>query len=101
MAPVSIYNNTPFGTILEFGYIDRTGKFVIPPQFSDAHPFSGGIAKIQDDGKYGFINRDGKLITELMFDDASDFVDGIASVKLGTRTGYIDRTGKYIWSPSK
>jgi hypothetical protein len=30
----------------KFGYIDKTGAMVIPPQFDDAKAFSGGLAAV-------------------------------------------------------
>lgn len=51
----------------KYGYIDRTGKEVIKPQYEIARYFSEGIAvvgkKIKEDGreisKYGFIDKKG------------------------------------------
>ena len=50
---------------------DRTGKFVIKPQWSDALPFHQGVAavRIADPG--------------------------------GLRQGYIDKTGNSIWPPTR
>ena len=43
------------------GYIDKTGKMVIPPQFSPAKDFSEGLAAVRigdaTTGKWGFIYR--------------------------------------------
>ena len=31
----------------KYGFIDKSGKVVIEPQFDDAEPFSEGLAKVQ------------------------------------------------------
>jgi hypothetical protein len=38
-----------------WGYINKSGKFVIAPQFADAGSFSEGLAPVEIDGKYGYI----------------------------------------------
>lgn len=83
------------------GYIDRTGRFIIKPQFEEAYEFSNGLARVQDGGKYGYIDKTGNVVIDLMFDDAQDFKQGLARVTLGARSGYINETGKYVWKPSK
>lgn len=44
------------------GYIDKTGRFVIKPQFKSAEPFSGGLARVGDGEKFGYIDKTGKYI---------------------------------------
>ena len=84
-----------------WGYIDRTGKPVISPQFDDASSFSDGLASVRVgdtvNGKWGYINRDGVLTINPQFDSAYDFAGGLARVVVGDEMGYIDKTGKYIW----
>lgn len=83
----------------KFGFIDKTGKVVIPPQFQVAFPFSEGLAQIRsNDGtslKVGFIDKAGKTVIPLQFSDAADFSEGVALVRTqeGT-TAFIDKTGK-------
>ena len=31
----------------KYGFIDKSGKMVIEPQFDDAEPFSEGLAKVR------------------------------------------------------
>lgn len=53
-----------------YGYIDRDGNFVIPPQFKFAHPFESGIASVTIEIPYtgvrvdAFINKAGDIIWE-------------------------------------
>ena len=55
----------------KFGFIDKTGKLVIPAQFDDAEPFSKGLAVVKIKGKYGFIDKAGKLVIPAKFDEVN------------------------------
>ncbi|HEY0003193.1 MAG TPA: WG repeat-containing protein [Pyrinomonadaceae bacterium] len=95
-----------------YGYIDATGKFVIPPQFDQAEKFSQGLAHVRVVNKHGFIDHTGKFVFPLEFDAADDFFYGIAKVGVGDyrrvrprpferqKIGYIDTRGNYIWRPT-
>lgn len=41
-----VFKETPGGGC-KFGYIDTTGKLVIPYQFDDADFFKGGVARVK------------------------------------------------------
>ena len=46
----------------KFGFIDKTGKVVIPCKWEEAKDFSEGLAPVQyDNGKWGFIDKYGLL----------------------------------------
>ena len=42
------------------GFIDTTGKLVIPCEYSCGEGFSEGLAPVMKGGKAGFIAKDGK-----------------------------------------
>ena len=90
-----VYPGTP---TFKYGFIDRTGKFVIEPQFEMAGDFSGGLAAVgfaksitvlqgieRQDGKiisenrlksivkWGFINETGRIVINPMFDSVENF----------------------------
>jgi hypothetical protein len=81
----------------KWGYMDKTGKVAIEPQFEMAYSFSEGMARVKQYGKYTFIDKMGKIIAEPVFDGAEDFSGGLARVQIGTRWGYIDHQGRYVW----
>ena len=59
----------------KFGYIDKTGKFVIAPQFADAGSFWGGIACVSMGGdKWWYINKNGEKVYHDM-DGANELFD--------------------------
>src|SRR5688572_18741627 len=84
----------------KWGYIDRTGKIVIKPQFVWAEEFSEGLAAIEnEDGKHGYIDESGAVVIEAKFDNWTDFSEGLAAVSIDFEWGYIDRTGKWAIQP--
>jgi hypothetical protein len=46
------------------GYIDATGRVVIPPRFDEAWPFTDGAALVRVGGKWGYVNKSGAFIWE-------------------------------------
>ena len=68
------------------GYIDKTGKLVIPYQYGtvegDAADFSEGLAWVSNgDGKIGYIDKTGKLVIPYQYSRAGDFSEGLARVE--------------------
>lgn len=46
----------------QWGYIDRQGKMVIPPQWDHADAFCHGLALVEKDGKLAYINLAGETV---------------------------------------
>jgi hypothetical protein len=67
----------------DYEYIDRSGKIVINPQFSDATVFRGGLALVKssgDDQKWGYISESGTFAIPAVYQDATFFSEGLAWV---------------------
>ena len=63
------------------GMIDTRGQLIIPCQYDDIHPFSEGLAAIENsDGKWGFINKNNKIVIPCIYKSAESFSNGIAYV---------------------
>ena len=81
------------------GYIDKTGDFVIAPQFQDAFGFSEGLAAVEVDlmkcqeRKWGYIDKSGRIVIEPQYEAAYSFSEGIAVVKSEGLYSFIDRNG--------
>jgi hypothetical protein len=83
-----------------WGYIDRTGKYIVAPIYPNALGFSEGLAAVQiPKGKWGYIDRAGRMAIEARFQWASSFSEGLACVMLNGRFGFIDQTGKIVINP--
>jgi hypothetical protein len=83
--------------VVQMGYIDRTGKQVIKPQFSAARIFSEGLASVQRrNEKWGYIDKTGQMVIEPQFDWANPFKNGHASVTIDGNEKVIDRTGRIV-----
>lgn len=66
MARVS--NETP-NYEFKFGYIDKTGKEIIPCQFDYAELDSTkGLIKVSKNGKYGYYDTNGKLVVDFTYE---------------------------------
>lgn len=85
-----------------YGYIDTTGKLVVPIQYEGAVRFSENLAAVMKDGKWGFIDHTGKLVLPIKYDAPINlpvfgpiFMNGLTVVMEGTKFGAIDKTGKF------
>ena len=80
------------------GFIDKTGKYVVKPQYDYCNYFSQGIAVVAKDDKWGYIDRTGKEIIKLQYDQAMDFYDanGFAAVSKDGKWGLIDIKGRVV-----
>jgi len=77
-----------------FGYIDTTGKVVIPPQFENAMDFKEGLAPVRINRPWGYIDKDVKFAIAPQYDFASQFENGIAHIGLKGKDGFIDKNNK-------
>jgi endonuclease YncB( thermonuclease family) len=82
------------------GYMSKNGKLVIEPKFKEAWPFSEGLARVDEDGRYskirwGYINKKGEYVIPPRFDDAFSFSEGTAAVNVDGKWGYINKKGEW------
>jgi len=79
-----------------FGFIDKTGKIVIPVKLARARPFSEGLA-FASGAKYGFIDKSGRwAITADSKQFTGDFHEGLARFchsRNERLEGFIDKKG--------
>ncbi|HET6841053.1 MAG TPA: WG repeat-containing protein [Candidatus Angelobacter sp.] len=92
----------PFIKADKLGFIDGSGREVVPAQFSnggDSTGFSEEIANVGGNGGWGYIDKSGKYTIEPKFWWAHEFSDGFACVQLpgeGMGYGFIDKTGRVL-----
>ncbi|MGB7416615.1 MAG: WG repeat-containing protein, partial [Thermosynechococcaceae cyanobacterium] len=94
-----------------WGFINTTGKRVIPTKFDYVESFSEGraIAGVKSLNKnsdppfeyfaYGYINRRGTFVIPAQFQQATPFFEGLAAVAVDGKYGYINKTGKFVIPP--
>ena len=50
------------------GYIDATGKLVVPCELDRVFGFYNGFAYVEKDGKYGYVDTTGKFVLPCDYD---------------------------------
>jgi serine/threonine protein kinase len=92
----------------KFGFIDGTGKEVIPVKYDSAGARPDGLVIVGLNGKFGFLDRAGKEVIPLRYDaiedlgkgiqfkDVTSYAEMLLGVKLNGKWGYIDKTGKEV-----
>ena len=83
----------------KYGFVDKTGKEVIPLKYEYAYSFREGLALVKLNDKYGFVDKTGKEVIPLKYEDANSFIEGLARVQLKGKYGFVDKTGKEIFPP--
>ena len=87
----------------KWGYVDKTGKYIINSQFDDAFNFSEGLALFKsNDGKYGFIGEDGNYVINPIYKDATSFSEGLACVVMENgKPQFINKENKILFTVDK
>ena len=84
----------------KYGYIDHSGKWVIPRSFDAADDFHEGLAAVTGkDGTWGYIDKEGEFVIAPRFEAGSEFSEGLAAVRIGGRWGWINKSGEVVIQP--
>lgn len=116
---------------LRWGYVDGSGREVVPMQFLSAGDFTEGLAAVNPGGggsdgegslcgppaNYGYIDKTGAFVIKPQFSHAAQFENGRARVSVGRtiyagrclccaprfigRHGFVDRGGTFVPDQSK
>ena len=81
-----------------WGYMDRSGAWVIQPQFESAGQFAGGLAPVATcPGAGAYVDLSGSLHFVGRYLFCATFTEGLAAVEFERNLwGYIDRSGRVI-----
>src|SRR5947209_5736016 len=71
-----------------WGYIDKTGKVVVPAQFAEGLDFADGLAAVKIGENWGYIDQTGKAVISPQFAAGRNFAGGMAAVKIKDNWGY-------------
>ena len=86
----------------KYGFIDTSGRVVVPVFWEDACGFCEGLARVRYEGAFGFIDPSSKLVIPTTWADASSFYRGLAYAKTAGKEedcckhGLIDRSGQVV-----
>jgi hypothetical protein len=79
------------------GYIDRSGKWTIAPDYMVGGRFSEGFAPFSPDGQlFGILDREGHVVVAPRYEATSVFHSGLAAVSLDGKWGYLNPAGSLI-----
>ncbi|GHT72906.1 hypothetical protein FACS189456_2620 [Bacteroidia bacterium] len=78
------------------GFIDKTGKEVIPIKYDWVYSFSENLAVVNRADKCGFVDKTGKEVIKCQYEDAWSFSEGLAVVSRNDKSGFIDKTGALV-----
>lgn len=105
---VSQVNYYPAQTGMATGYIDSSGKIVIPAKFLAGGLFKEGLAPVKNPSlgnpdSWGYINAKGSFKIRPQFYDAQPFSNGMAriakTIQGDHKFGFIDKTGRLVIKP--
>lgn len=87
----------------KWGFLDRSGNWVVNPVFDVALDFSGGVSRIQKDGKWGAINQQFEIAVPPAY-DYIEYLDrpGEVLLAVGKNTGgygFMDEHGELVIQP--
>jgi hypothetical protein len=85
----------------KWGYIDASGKEVIPLRFDEVQYFTAkGLAAVRTDKKWGYIDANGREVISPRFEEVRyPQANGLAAVRTDKKWGYIDANGKEVIPP--
>ena len=80
----------------KWGFIDKTGREVIPCKYDWVNLFLKGLAKVCLNWKWGFVDTTGKEVIPCKYDEVNVFSKGLSAVRLNGKYGFVDTTGREI-----
>ena len=83
----------------KWGFIDITGKEVIPFAFDRLLPFVGNHAPAALGNRWGLIDRSGKWKLQPKYDDVEELSDVAVAVQRGGLWGIMDYSGQWLIEP--
>ena len=82
-----------------WGFIDTTGRVVLPPTYAFMGVFCEGLTIAATDAGDVYLDVNGNVALPGPYQEATDFIDGLARVKVDGRWGIIDRSGAFVHPP--
>ncbi|WP_010243902.1 WG repeat-containing protein [Acetivibrio cellulolyticus] len=87
----------------KWGYIDKSGKIVVEPTYSDAKLFKYGVGAVlmKDDlgERWGLIDKTGKVVLDLAYDSIEESTEHFYRLKLKKKWGYYNVYSHKVITP--
>lgn len=105
LAAVRTFDGNIVNYILDnkWGFIDMTGKEVVPFIYDEVGSFSEGLASVKKGGKCGYIDKTGQVVIPLQYDgytSCMEFHGGLAPVETDGKWGLVDTSGNWVVQPT-
>ena len=78
------------------GFVNESGEWIIPPQFSEVSLFKEKLATYRNSTNWGLINTSGEIITTAEWEEIKPFVKGISIAKNSEKFHLINSSGDRI-----
>ena len=79
------------------GYVDLTGKVVVPPQYKYAGRIKDGVGIVESDDLYGVIDEKGRPVLPIVYEEfIFIFNANLFGVKSGDKWGYVNGRNEAI-----
>jgi hypothetical protein len=79
-----------------YGYMNKQGQWILPPNYKTAYPFYKGTAVVKQNGKFELLNKNGNRIINQTFDTIYHFKNDIAIAGDGKKWGLINYRGQFV-----
>ena len=83
-----------------YGYVDKTGRVIVPSRYAKAKPFSEGFGAVQNasNGLWGYVNREGEEVIPCRYAEALSFLGGLGAVQDADSGlwGYVNQEGREV-----
>ncbi len=85
----------------KIGYIDKSGAWVIEPQFAVSKDFDliSGLARIKKNDRWGYTDKSGKIMYMNDCENMGDFSEGLAKGMKNGKVGYFNPNGEWAIAP--
>ena len=80
----------------QYGLIDSTGNFLVPPQYDYIYPFYEELALVYHGDHCAYLNLEGKIEIPFDYTSGTHFFNGKAIVTKNLVGGVIDRSNKVV-----
>src|SRR5262249_13307256 len=94
-----------FGVVARprYGYIDKSGGFVIEPEYELAVGFAEGVGLVRSGKSFHFLDRTGKVLFKREIEGVAvtpgGFSEGLCLVQ-GDYLGYVNKSGEFAIRPA-